>query len=291
MRKAGKDAERWDGFKPCGYLLDIEQVHTLPVAVVNADGKGERRETAIGDAYRLFFPNGRVGEPSGLVQAVGVPHPIQKGLWCLRVTAPGRELVFSGPSLSIEVLRLLAKCLSADVAPLNAIWFHFDELRVEGDDYSDFFVVYRDRIAIEQISLPPCRSSEGFDPEFLKPLDDRYQRSGLTEARARYWYRRFYSETTTGRIAALRDDCPLHFYPEGEEVRRRLEPAAAPEEPARWECVMRDLIAFLAPIALLILVVVWPGRLTTTNILLLALWWLLGTNAFQWRSWATGGRR
>jgi len=79
-----------------------------------------------------------------------------------------------------------------------------------------FFVVSGDRIVRETVSFHDDPNSS-FDPAVFKSESDSdfvwFNDADWREARARFWYRKFYTETRTGQLMVLRPDEPtLHQF-------------------------------------------------------------------------------
>jgi len=107
------------------------------------------------------------------------------------------------------------------INPLDTAWFFYDKDSVTDDphdSYSCFFVVHRDKIIRERFSFSD-RSGSGFDPTIFTVDDSEPIWShdlAWRDARIRFWYRKFYTETRTGQLMVLRSDGPeLYHYAEG----------------------------------------------------------------------------
>jgi hypothetical protein len=152
----------------------------------------------------------------------------------LTVKTESREVALKGQSFNCAVLRELLALKAEGVEPFSSLWFWYDSdlCRYDpGESYS-FFVVSDDRIVRESVSLHGDPNS-GFDPTIFKSENDSdsiwANDSDCREARTRFWYRKFYSETRTGQLMVLRPDEPILYAFE------------RPQTPAPTSCEKCDL--------------------------------------------------
>jgi hypothetical protein len=209
----------WEGFHATRYRL-ASRVTDLPLSHVIATQDGRQKEVPITLGAALV-EGGWSGEPSKVaVRQVESDHivggPI---LFGTKVTTETGEVVFGGASFSRELLEILLDLAQAGINGFEVSWFwHDSDWSVDSDVYS-FFLVHDNSIVRERVCLFDSHDS-GFDPTVLQSDDHAdpiwSDEQAWSEASTRFWYRRFYQETPTGRLMVLRPDEPvLHHYPEG----------------------------------------------------------------------------
>lgn len=121
------------------------------------------------------------------------------------------DLELGGDWPILSTLKTLAELMQQGIDPYRVMWFYFDhDWSRDGDESYSFFAAYNDKIVVEH-----CHFSS-LEPMILKQEKDdepiwqshRY----FDEALERYWYRRFYEETMTGKLMVLRPDEPILFH-------------------------------------------------------------------------------
>jgi hypothetical protein len=137
----------------------------------------------------------------------------------LTVRTRAGEHSFAGPAFSQELLAVLLRLGALGVDGFRARWFWYDSDAVaDMPQYSyDFFIVSGDRIVDPRVSFSD-HDYAGFDPKVFSTLRIGVWRreDDKDEAVAKFWYRKFYTETTEGQLMVLRPDQPeLYHYPEG----------------------------------------------------------------------------
>jgi len=134
-------------------------------------------------------------------------------------------VVIESAAFNCQLLKILMDFRSHGVDPFDAAWFWYAKACVLDDphDSYSFFVVHHDKIVNERVNLSDAHNY-GFDPTVFDPDDTQPiwdDEKGWRDAHIRFWYRKFYRETTTGQLMVLRsDEPPLFHYPEGELARR-----------------------------------------------------------------------
>jgi hypothetical protein len=127
------------------------------------------------------------------------------------------EVVFKGPPFNLDMLRELLSLKNEGVEPFRCRWFwyDYDSCREDPQSRYDFFVVCDDKIVRENASFADYTDS-GFDPSVLEGADESdsvwFNDSHWCEARTRFWYRKFYTETRTGQLMVLRPDEPILYH-------------------------------------------------------------------------------
>jgi len=204
--------KEWDGFLPTAYSLDSEKVWRLPLTQGDPkEGKLEKVSTTVGNVYESLANQQCTIDPTSFR--------------VVRIVMNGEELEFTGPSFSCHILRELLQLKKDGVEPFSALWFWYDSDSRMDDPHEtySFFVVAGDKIVREEVSLSDYGGS-GFDPTVFDSGDDSnpiwMNEAGWLDARKKFWYRKFYSETRTGQLMVLRSDEPiLHHYEEGLRAR------------------------------------------------------------------------
>lgn len=249
-----KRTEPWRKFEPIGYRLNWKRIFSIPAVVIYDRDRDNPVITTVGSILNEILP-GRFnvpGEPRGEM----APVPDSKEFMGeVDVTAP------NGRFIEVVTIRggdVVSKRFAAElvdgVLTLFRItekvsdcmfWFH------ESDDWfhmgswgtrHKFFVVHDDTIVIEKFELSSL-CDDFFDHLVLRPMyekedwkkalgrDDDHDDGdeGETEGEltpgqktgVRWWYRRFYTETRTGKMKVFWDE-PLFSYvpPEHMEAQR-----------------------------------------------------------------------
>jgi hypothetical protein len=122
-----------------------------------------------------------------------------------------------GPQIHLQLLTLQYQLAEQGISLLEVRWYYFDQDYCLKDiqQHYKFFLVARERIINENFSLSDW-SGNGFDPSLLiSTVDDDptwAAEDSWNEANDRFWYRKFYSETRTGQLMALRPDKPTLYH-------------------------------------------------------------------------------
>jgi hypothetical protein len=195
---------KWSGFKPVGYWLGSNAL-ALPLTQKSEDGKTDIT-TTVGSVYEHL--KDRQIESSFLPG-----HGLKKEL----STSNGVKVSVDGPDFSRTILDTMLRLRAENIDPFMTYWYFYDHgyaLQDVQEDYS-FFLVYGGNIVREQVTFFDDHYS-GFEPSALEH-DDRSKEfhshvEAVEEATAKYWYRRFYTETQAGQMMVLRSDHPKLFY-------------------------------------------------------------------------------
>jgi hypothetical protein len=203
-----RSEKEWQGFHFAAYSLVIEKVWDLPLARKRpSGGNTEKIQTTVGEIY-LSLANCHI--------------EIEYWGGCdMTITTETEELVLEGMPFHRDVLNALLRLRSDGVDPFAADWFWYDRDSVRDTpqcSYS-FFVVHNDRIVRENISFSDYDSYDyarfGFDPSIFRVGDNSKliwrNDTAWEDARIRFWYRKFYTETLRGRLMVLRDDEPALY--------------------------------------------------------------------------------
>lgn len=112
-----------------------------------------------------------------------------------------------------ELLRDLLKLHGKGVDPFAATWFPYDWGHYEDVVVHSFFVLHDGKIVEEDFTFASFYPLVLERPAFYNEDPLAYKRQYYVEARERYWYRRFYTETMAGQLMVLRsDDPPLYYF-------------------------------------------------------------------------------
>jgi hypothetical protein len=210
----------WDGsFRPVAYALS-NAAWNLPVQEVLSGGSV--MATTVRDAFVgvCFEP----AQPDATPGTFGPPRTLREveDFLELNVRADSGNRVFKGESFPREILAAILRLHMAGAHPGYAAWFYYDTDSCMGDQHRiyEFFVVAypSERIVLESVSFSDSNYS-GFDPAAFAAGDEPDPERASTwvneekhqEALSLFWYRKFYSETVTGQIMALRPDKPEPF--------------------------------------------------------------------------------
>jgi hypothetical protein len=191
--------KQWEGFKLTRYSLDPNKVAALSIAERRqVDGKQEDTPTTLEEIFaRLKDRSIKVEE--GFLQAELIVDDERK--------------IFAGPAFSQDMLMTVLKLRGEGVEPFHSEWYFFDHDSVMDDPHEHyaFFIVFNDKIVRERVVFSDYHGS-GFDPDVFKADDDSdsiwANDTAWTEARIRFCYKKFYSETRIGQLMLLRDDDP-----------------------------------------------------------------------------------
>lgn len=208
-RKTAKtlSGQPWSGFRPVMYKLDWKQVGKLSVKM---NATGEEVSLSVLEAFTQ-------------VRDAGVKIDELEMGTDLVVKIGAQEQRISGPLFNLELLNAILRLHTKGVDAFNARWFWYDSdsvLSRSSQHRYSFFVVFNDAIVQEDVSFWQS-SSSGFDPAVFSTdywstdymlYSMRHNEIFWTEAQAKFWYNKFYTETKTGRLMVLRPDEPELFY-------------------------------------------------------------------------------
>jgi hypothetical protein len=243
MRKknSSADAEKEEikrpHFSPAEYRLS-DAVFKIPINEVGEcrdGGDPQMTPTTVGEAFKRF--NGWIErDGDNLVNHEGEPigEIHYSYLGTLSVETPSVERRFSGTPSAAHLLYVLLTLRKDGINPYAATWFFYDKSwSRDANESFGFFVVCDSKIVNERIiffwsSYPKDGRFDLaalFDgPSGEEPIwsDD----DGWEEAQTAFWYRKFYTDTKTGQLMALRPDKPILYYyqrPETRDAVRDLE--------------------------------------------------------------------
>lgn len=120
-------------------------------------------------------------------------------------------------------MRELAELLRQGIDPHNVTWFYYShDWSRDADESYQFFAVHDGKIVVERSSFS-C-----VEPRVLKrrEVDANpiwHSHPGFDVAWERYWYRKFYTETLTGQLMALRPDEPILYHYERRDTARDVQ--------------------------------------------------------------------
>jgi len=201
--------KEWDGFRLTTYSLDSQKTLGLQLKEERPiDGNQGTVATTVGDVYRRLLGQ--------FVQIVNSGPVVQ-------IITESEKLAFTGSSFSCAMLTELLRVRKDGFDPFFAEWFFYDSDSARGGPHElyMFFVVHIDKIVRERVCFSDFNGS-GFDPSVFKAEDNSspaWVNDGPTrEARTRFWYQKFYSETQTGQIMFLRQDSPKLYGRESNPV-------------------------------------------------------------------------
>lgn len=108
-------------------------------------------------------------------------------------------------------IRELAGLLRKGIDPYLVTYYYFShDWSVDADETHQFFAVHGEKIVAENLSF----SSE--EPRVLTKVETKdyiwKSHEYFDEAIEIYWYRKFYTETLTGKLMALRPDEPVLYH-------------------------------------------------------------------------------
>jgi hypothetical protein len=195
--------EQWNGFQPVPYWLDVKKVLALPLTLEDPEVSDKKTaSTTVGEICKTL-----------LGQHVEIESSVDT-----EITAESGKLVVTGPSFNREILEILLSLRQDGTNGFEALWFWYnsDSCRQDPQDSYTFFVVAKDRIAREQVMFFDAQDS-GFDPSVFESEASSpfvwFGDKAWRDAKARFWYRKFYAETRMGQLMTLRTDQPrLHYY-------------------------------------------------------------------------------
>lgn|ERR1022692_2439427 len=182
-----------DRYSPGMYRLDLASAKDLPLKM-----NGE--SSTFGALYRKIMESKIREMPDRL--AFGTEK---------YVTETG-DIEVEAEWTTLSTMRTLVDLVRRGIDPYSVLWFYYDhDWSRDADECHVFFAVHGDEVVLESSHF----SSE--EPLILKQEkeDDPIWHSHpyFHDALVHYWYRKFYSETMTGKLMTLRPDEPiLHYY-------------------------------------------------------------------------------
>jgi hypothetical protein len=199
--------EEWGGFQPVSYWLD-RKVLQRPLTMKPEDGSAET-PTTVGDVWKKLADKQLTDE--SLSGFCGMDTEVE--------TTDGLKLLLKGPTFNIRILELMLTFRAEGVDPFDVALFYYDNdsCLKEPNNCFSFFAVQKNKIIREQLNFFDHNGS-GFDPSVFAQPDNSDRtwsdERDWDEARARFWYRKFYSETHAGQLMALRPTAPTLFFHE-----------------------------------------------------------------------------
>lgn len=118
-------------------------------------------------------------------------------------TTDGTKFRLRGPDFNLRLLHSMLQLRQDGASPFVVSWYYYDEDRCRTDARKayTFFIVHDGKIIREQVMFFDDHNS-AFDPSVFTKHDYSdptwSSEQAWPEAGARYWYRRFYSETRRG---------------------------------------------------------------------------------------------
>lgn len=207
----------WDGFVAVEYNLDAKGVLELPLLSRPATGTEPADvPTTVGGLLKNAVDRQVKTVTPGVLDG----HTVK-----LATEAGDTVLLCPCSPFCGQLVSMFLEFRSESVNPFATSWYWFDSDSVTDDPHERhaFFVVHHDKIIREQVSFSD-HSGSGFDPRsFVTDVDSApiwFSEKGWSDARLRYWYRKFYRDTATGQMMVLRSDEPdLFHFPEGRLLR------------------------------------------------------------------------
>lgn len=197
-------------FEPVAYRFDPPA--NLPLTVKHVDS--EEKQSTLGEVLDTLRE-----------QEIRKADPGFGG--ALKITTATETFRVGGPSFNVDVLKTFLDLEKDKISVYSSRWYCYDRDHVTDDlheSYS-FFVVHGDAIVREHVSFNEY-SNNGFDAKVFRPAYDTAERPiwrnepEWAAASDQYWYRKFYTETTTGRLMLLRPDEPtLYHYEKPQDVK------------------------------------------------------------------------
>jgi len=205
---------QWEGLQPVAYWFETGKIWALPLTRKYRDGKADEPTT--------------VGEVVVLLRDKQLkPESFERGALESEFVAVDESLkvMVKGPSFNRDLLGTILHLHSEGIGVFEAVWYYFDHdsCRQDPQEMYFFFVVAKDRIVRDWVGFSDYHDN-GFDPSVLETHDYEDMIWGdeahWDEANTRYWYRKFYTETRTGQLMALRPDDPqlYHYESTGPDV-------------------------------------------------------------------------
>lgn len=199
----------WEGFQPVAYWLDIKALQ-LPL---------EKSESSSSDTQITFDKQTTVGEVFDQFKDKQLKQESLSGfgLYTELETTDGLTLQLKGKHFNRRILEMMLDFRAEGVNPFEVSLFYYDKdsCRNDPQDSYRFFAVHNNKIVRERLAFSDYHDS-GFDPLVFERADHShptwFDEEAWDEAQLKFWYRKFYSETRTGQLMALRPDSPFLFY-------------------------------------------------------------------------------
>jgi hypothetical protein len=214
---------------------DVYEVNSMAEAVATSGGKVETvkfgRNRYSAGMYRLDLSSAKDlplkmnGEPSTfgalyskLVESKIREMPDRLVFKSEKYVTEAGDIEVEGEWTTLSTMRTLVDLVRQDINPYGVMWFYYDtDWSRDADECHVFFAVHGDKVVLEACHF----SSE--EPLILKQDKDDdpiwHSHPYFDEAIVHYWYRRFYSETMTGKLMTLRPDVPILYFHERPTVR------------------------------------------------------------------------
>jgi hypothetical protein len=195
MKLTLANQQKWSGFHCTAYSLN-SKVLDLPLTQRRrVDGATENIPTTVGEVYKRLADR-RI--------------EVEEAILEIEITTETEKLVFAGPAFILRMLEELLGLRNDGANPFSATWYLYDSefSTDQPHDLYTFFVVCDDKIVREHVCLRDYPGN-GFDPSLFEAEDysffNRSSEAAWRRALTQFWYRKFYTETQMGQLAALRD--------------------------------------------------------------------------------------
>lgn len=244
-----KDSE-WPGFKPIPYHLDFQKVMALKLEKIDPENDDKKLASLTIKEILEALDLDHIKEVSAIVSNVEVE------------TAKGKS-AYRGEPFANSVLAFVLRLLSKSAHPFSCqlYWFDSDSCMDDPHETYHFFVVHGDKIVEENTGFSEFPRS-GFDPTaFVHHGDSKVwmHEDDWMAARTSLWYRRFYEETTTGRLMRFRPDKPkLFYFPDG-HIEVGIEEDDDRATPNQFEAILRELKSLRTTTQLLAWIIAFIG--------------------------------
>lgn len=215
--------QKWDGFRPVGYRLDLKVIDGIPINVIPERTDGGDRSVIPTTVFKAFAGL-RDKQIKEVETGIGGDDPDSWHVVAVE-TDSGTER-FSGSPFAVTLLERLV-CLHKDgINPFEARWFFYDkDTEHDAGQWYTFFLVCDGKIVRERESIEEHPSDRDFNPAILAgPIQglDRYdslKAPAKREAELAFWYRKFYTETEAGQLMLLRPYGTILYHYEGPQAR------------------------------------------------------------------------
>jgi hypothetical protein len=242
--------KEWEGFRFTAYGLNWEKLDAMPLTLESGQLPPDDRRVVIREpkAGQFAVAHESPTEERGQDETTKERPLTVAGIYSrlvrckfeveerpvilrLNVKTENGEIVLKGPSFNCAMLRELLALKAEGIEPFSSLWFWYDRdsSREDPHDIYNFFVVSGDKIVREDVVLGDYHES-GFDPTIFQSdnaVDSIwFNDADWREARTRFWYRKFYTETRTGQLIALRPDEPILYHyqrPQTRNIARELQ--------------------------------------------------------------------
>jgi hypothetical protein len=190
--------KEWYGFYPTRYSLDLTFLDDRLTQPRNVGGSIEQVPIKVSEIYKNLAGR-RIDNTFNLLE--------------LKITTDAETLVIEGPHFTRRILEVLLTLRNDGVDFFATEWFWYDcEPEPHGSHHHHSFFVVHDGTIVRDSVVFGDDPSDGFDARIFKTNDHSepgfLSERNREEASVRWWYRKFYAETRTGQIMALREDKP-----------------------------------------------------------------------------------